>query len=370
MLFVSPTLASDRPVPVSRTDFERMFEFSNTIYRLKHQEVYARLLENKLPETAKPRPDTPGILMGFDFHLTDDGPKLIEINNNAGGLYIGPHTNADGESQPWLPQPDMGELPGDIETRLLEMFPKVWKNIAIVDEGIENQFMFPEMQAYAELLERDDRNVFLLSPEALQWRDQPNERGLYFNQHRLDGIYNRHTDFYLDSVAMQDIKKAYMAGFIQLNPHPRSYALLGDKARMADWWHEGLLESCLSASEIHLIRQIVPEIHLMNECNDEKAWQERKNWVFKPSARHGGKGVLLGKAMSRKRFDALDRTDTVMQKFVPASVVMLHDQAFKFDVRLFTQGEKLIAVAGRVWQGQVTNFRTEGSGWVPLEIKG
>jgi hypothetical protein len=26
-----------------------------------------------------------GVFFGYDFHLTDDGPKLIEINTNAGG---------------------------------------------------------------------------------------------------------------------------------------------------------------------------------------------------------------------------------------------------------------------------------------------
>lgn len=356
------TLASEVPVPVSRPDFERMMAFSKSIYRLKHHERYVQLFENRLPEAAKVRPDAPGILMGFDFHLTDDGPKLIEINNNAGGLFIGPQSNG----QQWLPQPDIDELPGDLESRLLGMFPTTWKNIAIVDEDIEKQFMFPEMQAYAGLLERDGRQVFLASPEALQLC----EDGLYFNQHRLDAIYNRHTDFYLDSEAMQQIRKAYMDGFVHLNPHPRSYALLGDKARMADWWHEGLLESCLGDSEIALIRQVVPEIHLMSEYDRDQAWKERKAWVFKPAARHGGKGVLLGKAMSRKRFDAFDPLQTVMQKFVPASVVTLNDRPFKFDVRLFTQGENLIALAGRVWQGQVTNFREEGSGWVSLDITG
>jgi D-alanine-D-alanine ligase-like ATP-grasp enzyme len=25
------------------------------------------------------------VFFGYDFHLTDDGPKLIEINTNAGG---------------------------------------------------------------------------------------------------------------------------------------------------------------------------------------------------------------------------------------------------------------------------------------------
>jgi len=359
-------LASRTPVSIPRADFERMVTFSRLIYRLKHRERYVQLLEDRLPETASIRPDTPGILMGFDFHLTADGPKLIEINNNAGGLHIDQADKTDANLSPWLPQPQIEELSGDIETRLLGMFPAAWKTIAIVDEDIEQQFMFPEMKAYAALLEADGRAVFLASPEDLELK----EDGLYCEGHRLDAIYNRHTDFYLDSEAMQPIRKAYMAGDIQLNPHPRSYALLGDKARMADWWHAGLLEQCLSDSDIRLIRAAVPEIHLLQEYDEEQAWAERKDWVFKPSARHGGKGVLLGKSISHKRFDELGRSETVMQRFVPASQVEINGNIYKFDVRLFTQGEKLIALAGRVWQGQVTNFRAEGSGWVALDIAG
>ncbi|MER9685145.1 hypothetical protein [Mesorhizobium sp. M0139] len=26
--------------------------------------------------------------MGYDFHLDDDGPKLIEVNTNAGGAFL------------------------------------------------------------------------------------------------------------------------------------------------------------------------------------------------------------------------------------------------------------------------------------------
>ena len=58
---------------------------------------------------SKPRPDCPpiekpcclgplrsrdvisdrvGVFMGYDFHLAADGPKLIEINTNAGGAFL------------------------------------------------------------------------------------------------------------------------------------------------------------------------------------------------------------------------------------------------------------------------------------------
>ncbi len=352
------SLASDTPVTIAKADFDAMLAFSRAVFRLKQSAIYVDRMESLLPEAARVVPEVPGILMGFDFHLTPEGPKLIEINNNAGGLYIG--------NGAWLPQPDIAELEGVFESRILSMFPSGWKSIAIVDEDIEQQFMYPEMQAYAELLISSGRYVVLATPEQLLLQ----EDGLYAGDRRIDAIYNRHTDFYLETPAMSHIKQAYLTGQVQVNPHPRSYALLGDKSRMSDWWHEGVLEGAVSSEEITLIRSIVPETHLMTEYDPVAAWQERKSWVFKPSARHGGKGVLLGKGMSRKRFDNLDASETVMQRFVPASQIEIDGTTFKFDVRLYTQAERLIAVAGRAWQGQVTNFRTEGSGWVPLDIEG
>jgi len=31
---------------------------------------------------------TPGMFMGYDFHMTREGPRLIEINTNAGGAFL------------------------------------------------------------------------------------------------------------------------------------------------------------------------------------------------------------------------------------------------------------------------------------------
>jgi len=350
------TLAALEEVNIPRQDFEKMLDFSRTMFRLKRNPAYEQALKEQLPHTADAMHDEASILMGFDFHLTEKGPRLIEINNNAGGLYIG-----DGQ---WLAQAEIAELAGDLESRILSMFPQSWQHIAIMDELVHEQYMYPEMQFYADLLRKNGRDVFLLSPEDLLLKDD----GLYADDVRMDGIYNRHTDFYLETEALQHIRTALMNGWVAVNPHPRSYALLGDKTRMVDWWHEGLLEGCCEAENVRKIRSIVPEIHLLSECDLEELWKNRKKWVFKPTARHGGKGVVLGKAMSRKRFENIDLNDTVVQEFVPASVLEYEDIKYKFDIRLYMHGENLIALAGRLWRGQLTNFREAGSGWTALQV--
>ncbi|MDQ6974526.1 MAG: hypothetical protein Q9M10_06545, partial [Mariprofundaceae bacterium] len=320
------TLAALQEVTISQADFDSMLEFSRRMIALKKNPRYTASIQTQLPDTADAMHEEASILMGFDFHLTDGKPQLIEINNNAGGLYIG--------DAGWMPQDHISLWSEDLESRILSMFPVSWQSIAIMDDDVTRQYMYPEMQAYATLLRQDKRQVFVVSPEDILLCDD----GLYVENQRLDAIYNRHTDFYLDTPELQHIRKALMANQIKLNPHPRSYALLGHKERMADWWREGVLASCLSNEEVTLIREIVPKIHLMRELDQDELWASRKQWVFKPAARHGGKGVVLGKAMSRKRFQALDIHDTVVQKFVPASTVCHNDSDYKFDVRLYMHG--------------------------------
>ena len=350
------TLATKTPVSISQRDFQTMLSFARAAYQLKSNPTYLSLLAEKLPETAKVNHDSPSMLMGYDFHLTDAGPKLIEINNNAGGLW----EKDDG----WVPQCSHPELPMDLPSRLLGMFKASWQHIAIVDDYITQQYMYPEMQAYASLLEADGRKVSLVSPEELNLKGD----GLYVQGSKVDMIYNRHTDFYLDTEVMRDIRTAYLATQVVLNPYPRSYALIGDKNRMVDWWRDGFLESCVKTEALNLFRNVVPETHVFAEYDKDQAWKMRKQWVFKPAARHGGKGVLLGKAMSRKRFDALEASSTVMQKLVPPSLIQIDDVSYKFDIRLYMHGERLIAMAGRAWRGQITNFREEGSGWTSIVV--
>jgi len=355
---MNTTLASEQPVPIGHDDFETMVSFSRAVFGLKNNADYLAAMFDDLPDAAHVASHWPSMLMGFDFHLTADGPKLIEINNYAGGLYVG--------EQRWLPQSGDVFTDNTLQQRLLSMFPADWQHIAIMDDDVEQQYMYPEMCAYADVLRADGRKVWVCSPHDLQLQDA----GLFIEGEKIDAIYNRHTDFYLDEHALEHIRSAYQKGKVVLNPHPRSYALIGDKSRMVDWWRDGLLETCVDASLVAQIRAVTPETHQLAEMDADQAWAERKQWVFKPSARHGGKGVVLGKAMSRKRFASLDVPETIVQQLIPASLVEVEGQEMKFDIRLYMHGDSLIALAGRVWRGQVTNFREQGSGWIPLSIEG
>ncbi|MDX8377686.1 MAG: hypothetical protein R8L53_06650 [Mariprofundales bacterium] len=346
-------------ISIKKETFEKCLQFVSVIQEFVHNDAYKSKVEVK--QIIQGVKYQNSILMGYDFHITNDEPKLIEVNNNAGGIF----SAKEGSAATLLPQPLLPIWDVDLRQRLLNMFAPEWHCIAIMDEDIDNQFMFPEMQAFKRLLEENGKQVFLVNPEDI-YTDA--ESVLYVQGQRLDAIYNRHTDFYLSGLFMNNIKNAYIKQTINLTPNPYSYAYIGDKTRMRDWWTDGLLESCLPSKDIELIRNVVPRVYLLADMDKDVLWKERKHWVFKPTASHAGKGVLLGKATGRKRFMAFDPSCTVVQEYVQPDSVIVNDDTYNYDVRLYMNEDKLIAVAGRIWQGMIMNFRTTGSGFVPLVI--
>lgn len=349
-------MSAHNAILVSENCFRAMLRFALIMQKLSANPDYARVLEPRLPASARYDPGYASILMGYDFHLSSKGPQLIEINNNAGGLYLG-----EGR---WLPQPDIPPLQGKLEDRLLAMFSPRWQTIAIMDEEVEQQFMYPEMLAYARLLESDGRKCFVLSPERLQAVDG----GLAVNGEIVHAIYNRHTDFYLEDSSLAHVLRAYLDGAVALTPHPRSYGLLGDKQRMVDWKKPGFLERFLDEEDASFVRRMIPETRLLADMDRDRLWRERRRWYFKPASRHGGKGVMPGKMLGKKRFRLMDAQSTIVQEQVPAPEIELGGKRFRYDIRLVMHEDRLIALAARIWQGEVLNFRLPGSGFMPVQI--
>jgi hypothetical protein len=111
---------------------------------------------NGLPQVPR------GVFMGYDFHLTESGPKLIEINTNAGGAMLNlaltraQHACCDA-AQDWMcTATDVSQL----ESKWLDMFAQEWalqrpvepfvpqtgpkRTLVIVDEAPESQYLYPD----------------------------------------------------------------------------------------------------------------------------------------------------------------------------------------------------------------------------------
>jgi hypothetical protein len=234
-----------------------------------------------------------------------------------------------------------------------------------MDDKPEQQFFFPEMQEFAKIfIEKCGIPTDIIAPEELE----NNNDKLFFNGNQIDMIYNRHCDFYLDT--MPKIKSVYLANNVCLTPNPRNYGLLADKQRMIIWSNlENLLELGLSITTAKFITSIVPESHLLASLNKEKIWNNKKQWVFKPINKFGSRGVIIGNSLRKNRFNNLPTQETLVQRLVKPSLTNCkgYDKPMKTDIRVFAYRDKILGIGARLYRGQVTNFQEPGSGYAPIK---
>ncbi|SHI93999.1 hypothetical protein SAMN02745165_01190 [Malonomonas rubra DSM 5091] len=355
---------------LARKDLRRMMALVRLVYRLSKTDKYRQLVRPQLPEICSFDPGHDALMMGYDFHLTADGPKLIEINTNAGGGYIAWLSEAQSSGQ------DPIKLTGRIQHRLLDTFKQEWRSfsgsdrgpqrVVLVDEEPEEQPLYPEMVACRDWLRREGISSEIAAPGQLQ----TDSDGVFLNGEKIDLVYNRHCDFFLDDDVMAGLRQAYLAKTVCLSPNPFAYGLLADKRRMILWSDPATLtEFDLSKAEQQLLLQVVPQSRLLADCDDDQVWAERKQLIFKPVTRFGSRGVVLGKGITRKRFAEQDPATTLVQSLVAPSVETSSEgEKFKVDLRLFVYRDRLLGVGARLYQGQVTNLRTVGGGFAPVRL--
>ena len=367
----------DHDFPISRviahlphSDLKQMLRLVRLLFRLGQSDSYRRRVFPQLPEVARFDPGHAALMMGYDYHLTPDGPRLIEVNTNAGGGYIA-----------WLSQQLAGKasplyLSNRFQQRLLQSYLQEWhdfsggerplQRVVVVDEALDQQMLLPEMVGCCDWLCQHGITANVATPEQLQFKTE----GVYFQNDKIDLIYNRHCDFFLETAALHDLRRAYLEKKICLSPNPFAYGLLADKRRMVLWSDSQALDDLeLPSSDKQLLLDMVPKsLILANEDRDD-IWRRRKKLIVKPVTKFGGRGVLMGRGITKKRFADLDPETTLVQDIVPPSIESSEaGEEYKIDYRLFVYRDHLLGVGARLYQGQVTNLRTAGGGFAPVKI--
>ena len=85
MATTHPHLFSNVPVFLPAAALEAMQDTVAAIEAVAQIPAFRDAVMAWAPPIAQGDPGPAGALMGYDFHLGDDGPKLIEVNTNAGG---------------------------------------------------------------------------------------------------------------------------------------------------------------------------------------------------------------------------------------------------------------------------------------------
>ncbi len=373
-----PHLFASLPVFVSRAHVLEMQQVIRAVHTIAATAQFRQAVLADAPPIATPAPAALGVMLGYDFHLGNDGPKLIEINTNAGGAML----NAlMGRAQ----QACCGEVadllggPSDfatIEDRLFEMFSADWRrargsaalrHIVIVDSGPSAQYLYPEFLLFQRLFESRGITATIADPSELALDGGV----LRHAAGPVDMVYNRLTDFYFDAPEHAVLACAYSTNATVVTPHPHSHALYANKHNLA------LLSDAAVLSRWGVERPIaerllrgIPRTTRVASADAEALWRDRKQLFFKPGRGFGGGGAYRGAKLTRRVFAEIAQGDYVAQALVPPSERLGPDESgapvLKVDLRNYVYDGEVVLIAARLYQGQTTNFRTPGGGFAPV----
>ena len=186
-------------------------------------------------------------------------------------------------------------------------------------------------------------------------------------------VYLRLTDFDLGRPEHAHLQQAWASGACVFTPGPQAHALLANKRHLVTLSDADLLTQLgVPAPMREVIARVVPCSLLLAPANAEQLWQDRKRYFFKPLSGFGSKAAYRGDKLTHKTWAQMAQSAYVAQELVPPSqrVVMVHEQArtLKADVRAYAYAGQVQLFAARLYEGQTTNFRSEGGGFAPVFV--
>ena len=344
---------------------------------------YQRKIEQCAPEQARrPQPTTGGVL-GFDFHLGGTSPQLIEINTNPGGLLVSLElaraatASCDCFAEPLSVMTTVGIDMDQVGQRVADSFLAEWqrargssplRSIAIVDDEPQSQYLYPEFLLYQRLLERAGWRVVIADAASLALQDDT----IVFAGERIDLVYNRVTDFYLEDERHSVLRRAYELGLAVITPHPAAHARWADK-RLLAWLNDEqlLMDAGLDADDRAHLRQTIPATEVVDPAAAADLWKRRKGLFFKPVDGYGSKAAYRGDKLTRATFDHILAHRYVAQAIAPTSFRRVSsvdgvEADLRVDVRCYAMHGETWLRSARLYRGQTTNFRTAGGGFAPV----
>jgi hypothetical protein len=318
------------------------------------------------------------VFLGYDFHLDRGRLALIEVNTNAGGAMLSAvAARAQRSSCEMVEQLLPQAAPADaLERGIVAMFRHEWRlagrhaplrSIAIVDSDPQSQYLYPEFLLFQRLFAQHDLRAVVCDPAALRF-----EAGrLWADDVEIDLVYNRSTDFDLETDDNTALRDAYLADAVVLTPHPQAHALYADKRNLTLLSDDARLRDLeVPGPARELLAQTVPRTRCVRSEDSDSLWSERRGSFFKPRGGFGSRAVYRGDKLTRRVWEQILAGDFVVQDLVtPGERAIDGDagtQPLKFDLRNYAYGDAVQWVAARLYQGQTTNFRTPGGGFASV----
>lgn len=374
-----PHLFAANPVFITPVHRERMAEIVRTVTAVVTLPAYREAVLTSAPDIARyDLGGAIGVFLGYDFHVTEGGLGLIEINTNAGGAMLNVAL-ARAQRACCTPLHDMIPAAEAMEDVIVAMFRREWQSsrrsgplrcIAIVDEAPEEQYLYPDFLLFQDLFRRHGFEAIIADPSEFSLRD-----GALRHGHTIvDLVYNRLTDFPLQQPANAVLREAYLQHAVVLTPHPQAHALYADKRNLALLSDERQLRALgVPAPSRDVLLAGIPATERVDPVHAERLWSERRRLFFKPAAGFGSRAAYRGDKLTRRVWQEILAGDYVAQSIVAPGERVVSGQSpqrtLKFDVRNYVYEGQVQWLAARLYQGQTTNFRTPGGGFAPVYVQ-
>lgn len=374
-----PHLFAANPVFVTEVHRERMSEIVRTVSSIVAMPAYQEAVLVYAPDIARHDPGgASGVFFGYDFHVTEGGLGLIEINTNAGGAMLNVAL-ARAQRACCTPLDAMIPAAQAMEDEIVAMFRREWhlskrsgplRCIAIVDQAPQDQYLYPDVLLFQDLFRRHGFEAIIADPSELSLHDGV----LRYGQTSVDLVYNRLTDFSLEEPANAVLREAYLQHAVVLTPHPQVHALYADKRNLALLSDDSTLQAMgVPTSSRDILLAGIPATELVDPAHAERLWSERRGLFFKPAMGFGSRAAYRGDKLTRRVWQEILEGDYVAQAIVAPGERVIASQSppqrLKFDVRNYAYEGEVQMMAARLYQGQTTNFRTPGGGFAPVYIQ-
>lgn len=374
-----PHLFAAMPVFVSRHHLDSMAAIVRAAHTAIALPAYRDIVLGWAPQIARfDAGGARGVFLSYDFHVTGTGPRLIEINTNAGGALLNAAlARAQRACCPAVAGMSAGPVaPGALDQTFAAMFFAEWRlargdrdlrRIAIVDENPQEQFLYPEFILFQQLFRRHGVEAVIADPAELRLHDGV----LWYGEAPIDLVYNRLTDFMLEQPAHAVLRDAYLNNAVVLTPHPHAHALYANKRNLAVLSDSEHLRSFgVSEDIVRTLLSGIPRTEIVHVSNAERLWSQRRQLFFKPAAGFGGKAAYRGDKLTKRVWGQILAGDYIAQALVPPGERLIADHqaphALKFDVRNYVYDGAVQFITARLYQGQTTNFRSPGGGFAPV----
>src|SRR5579862_8601494 len=205
---VSPCL-----VQLRARDLRHMVCFVHAVGRLAETCAYRRAVDAEgLPAVAQYEPGYHSVMMAYDFHVTPEGPRLIEVNTNAGGSYLALLAQFGGDAA------DSDLRVRRAAARAMATFAQAFGDFTgdpsrapdfavVVDGRAPDGFSDPEPHAFVAAMRAHwGCEVGLAEPGEIEFADG----ALRLGGARVDFVYNRFCDFYMETPEMAALRQAYL----------------------------------------------------------------------------------------------------------------------------------------------------------------